>query len=36
MSEASSAESRRKALSPMKNVDSEQEIKAEIRFSGDI
>lgn len=36
MSDAGLAESRRKGLSPMKNVDSEQEIKAEIRFSGEI
>jgi hypothetical protein len=36
MSETGLAESRRKGLSPMKNVDSEQEIKAEMRFSGEI
>lgn len=36
MTETDLAVSRRKGLSPMKNVDSAQEIKAEIRFSGEI
>jgi hypothetical protein len=34
MSDTGMAESRRKGLSPMKNVDSRQETKAEMRFSG--